>query len=180
MTDAPTTRPCPVCDGAPRVLLVIAHPAMRRFTRALLEREFGCWIAAEARADDALAHAAVRDCPDLLVVDTSDYPGCCKSMLDHIPGPRVIVIGPEPDDSYRAAALMSGAGAWLPRDRVGDDLAAEMRRVLGCVHGPCPPTNSRRSDSPAGRGPGHGGRGGPSGPTGHHGRDARAHGWSHT
>ena len=31
----------------------------------------------------------------------------------------------------QAAALHSGAGAWLPRDRVGEDLSAALRDVLG-------------------------------------------------
>lgn len=50
-----------------------------------------------------------------------------------------MVIGPEPDSAYRLAALAQGAGAWISRDRVGEELGPEMRRMLGCIHDPCPP-----------------------------------------
>ena len=127
---------CTVCDGRPRVLVVMAHPAMLRLTREVLERECACSVAAEARTGEVLTVAIDRFAPHVLVVDTADFPGCCRSALKRIPPRRVIVIGPEPDPAYRIAALDNGAGAWIPRERVGDDLARETRRILGCVHGP--------------------------------------------
>ncbi len=133
--------PCPVCDRNPRVLVAMRHPAMLRLTRELLEREFGCWLATEVdTGGDSLARAVDRLAPDLLVIDAARFPACCPTALSRMPEDRVIVIGPEADPSYRAAALSHGAAAWLPRERVGEDLAAEMRRVLGCTHHPCPPT----------------------------------------
>ena len=131
---------CPVCDGAPRVLLVMRHPTMLRLTRRLLETEFGCWVGTEALAGEPLAAAIDEVRPDLLVIDAGDFPACCRSALDHIDRNRVIVIGPEPDPAYRAVAIAQGAGAWISRDRVGDELSSAMRQVLGCVHDPCPPT----------------------------------------
>ena len=130
---------CRVCDGQPRVLVVMRHPTMRRLTRELLEREFACWVATEARADDTLARMLDRLTPDLLIIDAAAFPTSCLAALAHIPRDRVIVIGPEPDPSYRAIALASGAGGWLPRDHVADELSSELRRVLGCGHAPCPP-----------------------------------------
>lgn len=127
--------PCPVCDGEPRVLVVMQHPGMLRFTRELLERECGCWVATEVRTGSALG----RLTPDLLVIDAADFPACCSAALAHIPRDRVIVIGPEPDPAYRDVALRNGAGGWLARDDVADKLGGEMRRVLGCRHDPCPP-----------------------------------------
>lgn len=145
-------QPCPVCDGTPRVLIVMRHPAMLRFTRELLEREFGCWLAAEARPGPRVARLMRRHVPDLVVIDAADFPACCLGVLADFPHERVIVIGPEPDASYRAAALTHGAGAWLPRERVGEDLGRELRRVLGCVHDPCPPGRviARRPESAPG------------------------------
>ena len=144
-----STVPCPVCDGHPRVLVVIRHPAMLRFTRELLEREFACWVATETGTGDALDRALDRITPDLMIIDAAEFPDCCLAALGHIGRDRVIVIGPEPDASYRAAALANGAGGWLPRDRVGEELAVELRRVLGCVHDPCPPghRNGHRGSS---------------------------------
>ncbi len=132
---------CPVCDGVPRVLVVIRHPAMRRFTRQLLERECGCWVATEARDGSSLARTVAELQPDLLVIDAASFPACCLAALDQIPRQRVIVIGPEPDAGYRHVALANGAGGWLAREDVADRLGAEMRRVLGCRHHPCPPAD---------------------------------------
>ncbi len=146
-----TVDPCPVCDGEPRVLVVMRHPAMLRFTREILERECGCWVATEVRTGPALVAALVRLTPDLLVIDAADFPACCFAALAHIPRGRVLVIGPEPDPAYRQVAFANGAGGWLARDDVADGLSREMRRVLGCRHDPCPPgrRNRERPSTPA-------------------------------
>jgi DNA-binding NarL/FixJ family response regulator len=134
----------PVCDGEPRVLVVMRHPAMLRFTRQLLERECECWVATEVRSGPSLARALDELTPDLLVIDAADFPSCCLAALDHIPRERVIVIGPELDKAYRAVALANGAGGWLAREEVADKLSGEMHRVLGCRHlGPRPTARCR-------------------------------------
>lgn len=138
--------PCPVCDGTPRVLVVMKHPAMLRYTREILERECGCWVATEVRTGPALAAVLDRLTPDLLVIDAADFPACCFAALAHIPRDRIIVIGPEPDPAYRQVALSNGAGGWLSRDDVGE-LGSEMRRMLGCRHDPCPPGQHGRSQA---------------------------------
>ena len=129
---------CPICHGHPHVLVAMRHPAMLRLTRELLEREFGCWVVTEVRTGRALARALERAHPDLMVIDAGDFPSCCLAALAVIPRHRVVVIGPEPDPAYQAAALTNGAGAWLPRDRVADDLGRAMRDILGCRHDSCP------------------------------------------
>ena len=122
---------CPVCDGEPRVLVVMRHPTMLRLTRELLERECGCWVATEADSGPSLASTLDELTPDLLVIDAADFPACCLAALDHIPRGRVIVIGPELDRAYRDMALANGAGGWLAREEIADKLGREMRRVLG-------------------------------------------------
>lgn len=148
-----TSGPCPVCDGHPRVLVAIRHPAMRRFTRDLLEREYRCWVATELSVDQPLDEALVRTRADLVVVDGADFPDCCRASLAGPASCRVIVIGPEPDTAYRHRALMSGASDWIPRERVGEDLGPAMRRALGCIHDPCPSPSVAGQDGvvPAGR-----------------------------
>jgi DNA-binding NarL/FixJ family response regulator len=145
--DTDAVPPCPVCDGTPRVLVAIRHPAMRRYTRDLLQREYHCWVATEA-ADgqplaEALSGALQHSAPDLLVVDTGEFPACCRAIVERFGCGRVIVIGPEPDPSYRNAALAAGAAACIPRERVADELGPAMRRALGCLHDPCPPGERR-------------------------------------
>mgnify|MGYP003135159510 CR=1 FL=1 len=115
-------RSCPVCDATPVVLVALRHPVLR-------------------------VDAIGRTRPDLVVVDDSDFPSCCQAALDRMPPERVMVVGPEPDTAYRSLALANGAGGWVCREQVGDDLSGAMRAALGCRHDPCPPGESpaRRS-----------------------------------
>ncbi len=128
--------PCPVCDNSPRVLIAITHPAMRRLILELLEREHGCW---QPYLLDRVLEAAMRDLePDLVIIDGAAFPHCCGGQPDGYPRDRIVVVGPEPDAAYMSAALRDGAGGWVARDNIADRLSAEMRRALGCIHGPCP------------------------------------------
>lgn len=125
--------PCPGCDASPLVLVAIQHAGMRRFTLELLRREHHCRVA-EPEPDELLAVTLSRLEPDLLVVDDRDFPACCRAALDAFPADRVIVIGPEPDSGYQALAFLNGAGSWIPRERVGEDLATAIEELLGCRH----------------------------------------------
>lgn len=109
---------------------------MRRLILDLLDREHGCWKACllAGELDDAVHDLE----PELVIVDGADFPRCCRGQLDDYPCDRIVVIGPEPDTAYQAAALRQGAGAWVARDDIADRLSAEMRGALGCTHGPCP------------------------------------------
>jgi hypothetical protein len=127
---------CPVCDNSPRVLIAITHPAMRRLILELLEREHGCWQA--CLLDGALDKAMHDLETDLVIVDGAAFPHCCYGRPDGYPRDRIVVVGPEPDTAYMTAALRNGAGGWVARDDIADGLSAEMRRALGCIHGPCP------------------------------------------
>lgn len=139
----------------PVVLDAIRHPVMRRWSDELLAAEPGCWTVAEPEAGEMLVDAIARTEPDVVVVDTVDFPACCLAALDALPPGHVVVIGPEPDPAYRRAALAQGAAAWVSRDQVGDELAAAVRTALGCPYEVCPeetalPTRSRgRSTSSA-------------------------------
>lgn len=126
--------PCEDCERGATVLIAIRHRPMRRLTRQVLQHEVpGCTV--EEQGDqELLVDAARRVRPTVLVVDTSDFPACCEVTLASFPPERVIVISPEPEAAYRAAALNGGAGASLPRDRISDDLRRALRTVLGCRH----------------------------------------------
>ena len=128
-----------MCDESPTVLVGIRHPVMRHWTIDLLETEHGCWTVAAPRPGELLAGAIARSQPDLVVVDEADFPACCRAALDALAPERVVVIGPEPDAAYRAHALANGAGGWVCRDHVGEELGTAMRLALGCRHAPCPP-----------------------------------------
>src|SRR3546814_20480514 len=87
-----------------------------------------------------LASAIDRFRPDLLVVDAGDFPACFQAAMDAFPRDRVVVIGPEPDPSYGAAALAQGAAACVTRDTLRDELVPAMRGALGCRHDHCLPS----------------------------------------
>lgn len=129
--------PCPVRDRSPTVLVAIRHPVMRRWTSELLTSEHGCWTVRKPGSGEMLADAIRRTRPDLVIVDSIDFPACCQAALRTLSPEQVIVIGPEPDRAYRARALALGAGGWVCRDRVGDELSAAMQAALGCHHRPC-------------------------------------------
>jgi DNA-binding NarL/FixJ family response regulator len=129
------------------VLVAVRHPSMRRLTRQLLDREHRCWTARELGPTEPLDAGLSRVAPDLLVVDSGDFPACCAGQLGAFPPGRVIVIGPEPLAAYRHAALAGSAGAWLPREAIGDELSVAMRRILGCSHAPCPTAHAPQEDT---------------------------------
>jgi DNA-binding NarL/FixJ family response regulator len=107
---------------------------MRRWTGELLAAEHGCWAVAQPVPGEMLADAIGRAHPDVVIVDSVDFPACCQAALRRMPPERVIVIGPEPDRAYRARALALGAGGWVCRDHVGEELSGAMRAALGCRH----------------------------------------------
>lgn len=156
-TDRPATPggACPLRMTLPVVLDAIRHPVMRRWSEELLTAEPGCWTVAQPEAGEMLVDAIARTEPDVVVVDTVDFPACCLVALDALPPGHVVVIGPEPDPAYRSAALAQGAAAWVSRDHVGDELGAAVRTALGRPYEVCPeemalPTHPRaRSTSPA-------------------------------
>ena len=141
---------CPVCDATPVVLVALHHPMMRRWTEELLATEHGCWEVTQMDGEELLADAMARIRPDLVVVDASEFPACCQAALDRMPPDRVMVVGPEPDTSYRTLALTNGAGGWVSRDHVADELSSAMRAALGCCHEPCPPSQRPSATSTAG------------------------------
>lgn len=126
--------PCPECQAGVRILVAIRHRPMRRLTRLMLEHDTPGCLVEELRTGELLVDAVARVGPAVLVVDTEDFPACCEATLESFPPRRVIVIGPEPEAAYRAHALAGGAGAWVPRELISQDLRGELGAVLGCTH----------------------------------------------
>lgn len=122
-------RRSPAGVGPPRVLVGIRHRAMRELTRKLLERELG-WTIDKMGDTEMLVDAIERSGPDAIVIDAGDFPACCQAALDRFPCDRVIVVGPEPDDRHRTIVLAEGAASWVTRERIAEELVAQLRSLL--------------------------------------------------
>lgn len=129
---------CLVCTGTPSVVVAVANHTLRRLIVDLLGRDGPCWQVRDIAGQAELAAAVAVAEPDLVILDTGDFARFCRDSAGSVAPQRVVVIGPEPDAAYEHAARRAGAGAWLTRDRVGEDLSVCMCRVLGCTHGAAP------------------------------------------
>ncbi len=138
-----TTTRADVCAAStcqPHVVLVVAHRAMRALIVELLQRDHGCWTVSAIGSVSELDDAASSQ-PDLVIVDTADFATVRRQLPPTFSLARVVVIGPEPDPAYRQAAILFGAGAWLSRDCIADELCATLCSALACAHEshPAPP-----------------------------------------
>ena len=145
-----TTTPAEARDVPPgqrRVAVAIAHPAMHRLVVDLLDRDHDRWaVSADDDVSDLGSIVSAR--PDLVIVDTADFAACCRRLPASFPPGRVIVIGPEPDPAYRHAALHRGAGAWLSRECVAEELCDAMCSTAGRAQVQYPPSTEQPTNRP--------------------------------
>ena len=136
-----------VSPGRRHVAVAIAYPSMHRLVANLLDRDHDRWIVS-AIDDVSDLGSTVSAHPDLVIVDTADFAACCRRLPASFPPGRVIVIGPEPDPAYRHAALHSGAGAWLSRDCVAEELCDAMCSTAGRAQMQYPPSTEQPTNRP--------------------------------
>lgn len=105
---------------------------MRGLIVDLLKRDGGRWVVSAIDSVSKLSDISPL-CPDLVVVDIADFAAVHQQLAAHFAIDRVVVIGPEPDPAYRQAAMSRGTGAWLSRERVGEDLCDALHSTLAHV-----------------------------------------------
>lgn len=105
-----------------RVHVVVEHDTMRELLVDLLIRE-RCVVASAHPGDAVEIDLRVSD-GEVLVIDEAAFAQRQWSGF-------VVVVATEDDPFSRQAALAGGARGWIPRERLGDDLAREVRRVTG-------------------------------------------------
>jgi len=125
---------CAVSTGPPHVVLVVAHHSMRDLIVELLHRDHRRWVVSAIDSVSDLDDTASSH-PDLVIVDTADFAAVRRQLPATFAPARVVVIGPEPDPAYHKAALQCGAGAWLSRDRVAEELCDALRSTLARANG---------------------------------------------
>lgn len=112
---------------APRVLVALAHPTMRRYVCDLIEHRCRCWVATAAPTSELAAVVADLGA-DAVVTDASGLRVLAAAGSLAPPAP-VLVIGPD-DEAYRDAALLAGAGAWVARTHAPETLGSELAEML--------------------------------------------------
>ena len=118
---------------APRVLIADDHAPTRAGVRSALERG-GCRVCAEAgNAPDAVA-AAVRERPDVCIIDLQ-MPGdglrAVAAVTAELPETLVLVLTVSASSEDLFAALRAGAAGYLLKDADPDDVAVAVHSVLG-------------------------------------------------
>lgn len=118
---------------APRVLIADDHAPTRAGVRSALERG-GCRVCAEAgNAPDAVA-AAVRERPDVCIIDLQ-MPGdglrAVAAITAELPETLVLVLTVSASSEDLFAALRAGAAGYLLKDADPDDVAVAVHSVLG-------------------------------------------------
>ena len=113
----------------PHVVLVVAHRAMRALIVELLHRDQDRWTVSTIDSVSEIGHDASLH-PDLAIVDTADFATIRRHLPPSFAPAQIVVIGPDPDPAYRRAALSDGAGEWMSRDCIAEELCAALRSAL--------------------------------------------------
>ncbi|MDX6521221.1 MAG: two-component system, NarL family, nitrate/nitrite response regulator NarL [Gaiellales bacterium] len=116
-----------------RVLIADDHAPTRAQVRELLDAEEDFAVCAEASDAPGAVVAAVREVPDLCLLDIR-MPGsgiaAAWEITSRLPHSRVVMLTVSRDDGDLFAALRAGASGYLLKDVDPGRLAEELRAVL--------------------------------------------------
>ena len=116
-----------------RILLADDHTLIRRGLRALLERQNGFAVVAEAADGRQAVEAAAAVSPDVAVIDIGmpNMNGieAARRITEKRPETAVVILSMHADESYVLRALKSGARGYLLKDSPEEDLINAIRAV---------------------------------------------------
>ena len=116
-----------------RILLADDHTVIRRGLRALLERQNGFAVVAEAADGREAVESAAAVGPDVAVIDIGmpNMNGieAARRITEKRPETAVVILSMHADESYVLRALKSGARGYLLKDSPEDDLINAIRAV---------------------------------------------------
>jgi two-component system, NarL family, response regulator NreC len=116
-----------------RILLADDHVVMRRGLRALLERQPGLEVVAEAADGAEAVELALREKPDVAVIDIGmpNLNGieAARRITDKLPGTAVVILSMHSDESYVLRTLKAGARGYLLKDSPESDLINAIQAV---------------------------------------------------
>lgn len=122
-----------------RILLVDNNPVFSEIASDFLHSEIaGLTFLAVRSGEEALARAAEFQ-PDLILLDLnrSGLSGLqsIQRLQGSLPETRIIALAAINDESYRRAALATGAHAFVAKANVGAELLPVIRRFSGLANG---------------------------------------------
>ncbi|HLF70602.1 MAG TPA: response regulator transcription factor [Dehalococcoidia bacterium] len=114
-------------------MLVDDHEVVREGLRALLNRRQGMSVVAEAGTVAQAIEVALREKPDVVVMDVRLPDGtgveACREIRSHLPETRMIMLTSYADEEAVLASIMAGASAYLLKQTRGQQLADAVEAV---------------------------------------------------
>jgi DNA-binding NarL/FixJ family response regulator len=116
-----------------RVMLVDDHEVVREGLRALLNRRPGMSVVAEAGTVAQAVEVALREQPDVIVMDVRLPDGtgveACREIRSELPDTRMIMLTSYADEEAVIASILAGASAYLLKQTRGTQLADAVEAV---------------------------------------------------
>ncbi|MBC8170259.1 MAG: response regulator transcription factor [Anaerolineae bacterium] len=111
-------------SGTVQILIADDHSIVRAGLRALIERQPGFRVVAEASTGEEAIHLAKQHRPQVAVLDIR-MPGlsgieACRQIVEGVPGCRVIILTSYAEDELLFAAIQAGASGYVLK-RIGDN-----------------------------------------------------------
>ena len=117
-----------------RILLAEDHAGMRASLRALIDRQPGMLVVAEAGKGWSTVELAGKLKPDIVILDInmSDLGGIDATgrILSDSPGAKVIGLSNYSDSQYAAGMRAAGASGFLLKDCAFEELVRAIRTVV--------------------------------------------------
>lgn len=118
-----------------RVLIADDHDLAREGLRALLERDGGYAVVAEARTGEEALDLAAKHSPDLALLDIRYAGGgidgleVARRLADNAPTTGILLITMHDSADYLRAAIAAGARGFLAKDAAREDVLAALAHV---------------------------------------------------
>lgn len=116
-----------------RVMIVDDHPVVREGLAAMLHRQEGMSVVAEAADGAAAVEKAIETSPDVILMDlrmpVMDGVEAMRRIAEHRPSARFIVLTTYDNDEYIFKGIEAGARAYLLKDSPREELFRAIRAV---------------------------------------------------
>lgn len=116
------------------ILVADDHKIFREGLRALIDRQKGMRVVAEAEDGRRAVRLAQELAPDVVVMDVSmpQLNGfeATRQIVERVPGVRVLALSMHSEEPYVGEMLSAGASGYLLKDCAFDELAGAIETVM--------------------------------------------------